>query len=62
MKEVWICDPNYHNVGEILLLVSLRFINVFRSYIKYSEEWHAVAIVIYIISLINYARILIGSH
>ena len=30
MKEVWICHPNYHKFGEVLLWISPRIINASR--------------------------------
>ena len=38
VKEVWICDPNYHKIREVLLWFSPRIINALRSYIKHSKE------------------------
>ena len=34
VKEVWICDPNYHKIWWI----SLTIINALRSYFKHSKE------------------------
>ena len=38
VKEVWICDPNYHKFSELLLWISPRIIDALRSYIKHSKE------------------------
>ena len=38
VKEVGICDPNYHKIREVLLWFSPRIINALRSYIKHLKE------------------------
>ena len=38
MKEVWICDPNYHKIQWTFAWFSQRIINALRSYMKHSKE------------------------
>ena len=37
VKEVWICDLNYHKIWWTFALISPRIINGLRSYIKHSK-------------------------
>ena len=38
VRDVWICDPNYHKIQRTFALISPRIINALRSSIKHSKE------------------------
>ena len=38
MKEVWICDPNYHKIRRSFALIFSKNYQCFESYIKHEEE------------------------
>ena len=40
VKEVWICDPNYHKIWRrFALIFSKNYLNALRTYIKHSKEY-----------------------
>ena len=38
VKEVWICDPNYHKIRRSFALIFAKNFNALRGYIKHSKE------------------------